>query len=270
MNKIDCEIIRDLLPLYHDEAVSEKTAEAVKEHLAECAACKEEFENISAALPTETEAKTTGEKFARFMKKHRIKRAILTGILIFALITGTLFAFNIPVINVPFEHFGRVMAYRYEDENGHKRFCVIYCSPEYSISSTLKVADFKHPKSPLNQFMTAGVQEDGGTLEAFELKPIISGFKKEAVHETIWTFDAENLYGEYGELVFGGETVWTLEENADDPVPEYVYYFDKLEQYCWKTNKGYTWIIDYENNIIGGGFNGEEQIYWTLDGSKIE
>lgn len=270
MNRIDCEIIQDLLPLYFDKAVSEKTAAAVKEHLEECGGCKEEYEKISAALPTETEAKTTGEKFARFMKKYRIKRAILTGVLIFALATGILFAFNIPVVNVPFEHFGEVRAYRFEDENGHKRFCVIYSSPEYSISSTQKVADFKYTRGPLNQFMTAEEQKDGGTLEAFEQKPIISGFKKDTVHETIWTFSAENIYGEYGELVFGGETVWTLEENADDPVPEYVYYYDKLEKNCWETSSGYTWVIDFEQDIIGGSADGAEPIYWRLDGSKIE
>ncbi len=33
MKEISCEIIRDLLPLYVDEAVSEETKEFVEEHL---------------------------------------------------------------------------------------------------------------------------------------------------------------------------------------------------------------------------------------------
>ena len=268
--KINCEIIKDLLPLYHDEAVSEKTAEAVKEHLEECAECREEYESISASLPLKAEAKTTGEKFARFMKKHRIKQAILVVFLIAALILGGWFSFNVPVMDVPFEHFGEVKAYRYEDEHGHKKFCVIYSSPEYSFSSTLKYANIKHAKVPMNQFMTAGVQTEGGVLKAFERTPLIRGFKKDAVHETIWTFEAENPSGDYSKLIFGGETVWTLEENADDPVPEYVYYYDKLEKTLWQSSKGYTWIMDYEQNIIGGATEGGEVLYWNFEGERID
>ncbi len=268
--KIDCEIIKDLLPLYHDEAVSEKTAEAVKEHLEDCTDCKDEYEKISQSLPLQAEAKTTGEKFARFMKKHRMKQAILVGILIVAIITGGWFSLKVPVIDVPFEHFGEVKAYRYEDEYGHKKFCVIYSSPEYSFSSTLKYANIKQAKVPMNQFITAGEQKEGGVLEAFERTPLIRGFKKDTVHETIWTFEAENLYGDYSKLIFGGETVWSLEENADDPVPEYVYYYDKLEKTLRQSGKGYTWTMDYEQNIIGGATEGGEVLYWNFEGERVE
>ena len=37
--KTECEIIRDLLPLYVDDICSEKSREAVEEHLQECAEC---------------------------------------------------------------------------------------------------------------------------------------------------------------------------------------------------------------------------------------
>ena len=268
--KINCEIIKDLLPLYHDEAVSEKTAEAVKEHLEECAECREEYESISASLPLKAEAKTTGEKFARFMKKHRIKQAILVVFLIAALILGGWFSFNVPVMDVPFEHFGEVKAYRYEDEYGHKKFCVIYSSPEYSLGSMIKYANTKHPKVAMNQFMTAGEQTVDGVLEAFERTPLIRGFKEDAVHETIWTFEAENLYGDYSKLIFGGETVWTIEENADDPVPEYVYYFDKLEKHIYTNGSGMFWVMDFELDIIGGGLDGQEAVYWNFEGERID
>ena len=39
MNKISCNIIGDLLPLYVDGAVSEETKKLVEEHLAECEDC---------------------------------------------------------------------------------------------------------------------------------------------------------------------------------------------------------------------------------------
>lgn len=50
MNKVihkNCEIIKDLLPLYIDECCSEESAEAVETHLKECTACKAVFDNMS-------------------------------------------------------------------------------------------------------------------------------------------------------------------------------------------------------------------------------
>ncbi len=41
-----CELIRDLLPLYVDDACSETSAELVKEHLQDCAACRELYEKM--------------------------------------------------------------------------------------------------------------------------------------------------------------------------------------------------------------------------------
>lgn len=61
--KLNCDVIRDLLPLYHDGICSEESQTLVEEHLAECAACKnvlhtlqEEIvlsEELNAAKPLE-------------------------------------------------------------------------------------------------------------------------------------------------------------------------------------------------------------------------
>ncbi len=48
---IPCSIIRDLLPLYTEQMVSEETAALVKQHLSECTACAAEF----AALQSDQE-----------------------------------------------------------------------------------------------------------------------------------------------------------------------------------------------------------------------
>ena len=46
MNKFDCEIIKDLLPLYADDVCSEKSAKIVEEHLYDCSECSEELRKI--------------------------------------------------------------------------------------------------------------------------------------------------------------------------------------------------------------------------------
>lgn len=44
--KNECSFVRDVLPLYFENMVSEDTAEFVKEHLENCTACCAEFENM--------------------------------------------------------------------------------------------------------------------------------------------------------------------------------------------------------------------------------
>ena len=40
--KNECNIVRDILPLYVEDMVSEETEKFVKEHLAECKNCRED------------------------------------------------------------------------------------------------------------------------------------------------------------------------------------------------------------------------------------
>lgn len=49
--KHECEVIRDLLPLYQDGVCSDKSREIVEEHLSECAECIEYSRKMSNALP---------------------------------------------------------------------------------------------------------------------------------------------------------------------------------------------------------------------------
>ena len=57
--KIDCEIIRDLLPLYVDDICSDQSRQAVDEHLRECTECKKMLHQLQA---TEIETDLQAEK----------------------------------------------------------------------------------------------------------------------------------------------------------------------------------------------------------------
>ena len=43
--KLNCNVIRDLLPLYADQICSDESRELVKEHLAECGDCSHKHQN---------------------------------------------------------------------------------------------------------------------------------------------------------------------------------------------------------------------------------
>ena len=44
--KLDCEVIRDLLPLYAEHMASPASTALVEEHLQECEACRAELEQM--------------------------------------------------------------------------------------------------------------------------------------------------------------------------------------------------------------------------------
>jgi len=88
MNKFDCEIIKDLLPLYADNVCSEKSARIVEEHLNDCSDCSEEFRKIKECpvVPEVDEdmkkaVKNAGKRIKKDKKKTVIETVALVLIL---------------------------------------------------------------------------------------------------------------------------------------------------------------------------------------------
>lgn len=89
MNKFACEIIRDLLPLYADDACSGKSSEIVEEHLNECSECSEELRKIKECpvVPEVDEdmkkaVKNAGKRIKKAKKKTVIETIALVLILV--------------------------------------------------------------------------------------------------------------------------------------------------------------------------------------------
>ena len=77
MNKISCEVIRDLLPLYVDDAASQKTRELVQEHLNNCPDCREDLRLMRSqvSLPVDEDTQQVLDKIrARRKKRARNKK----------------------------------------------------------------------------------------------------------------------------------------------------------------------------------------------------
>ena len=90
MNKIACDVIKDLLPLYVDDVCSEKTKDLIKAHLAECEDCLKYYESLQEGLPevvisskTESWDSFTREKeFITKVSKKIAQKATLKGVVI--------------------------------------------------------------------------------------------------------------------------------------------------------------------------------------------
>lgn len=101
MNELKCEVIRDLLPLYHDGVCSEESKKLVEEHLTSCEGCREELFGMDAAVPkvsVNSEAETlraVGNAWGK-AKKRSYRKGLTIGlaILVFvALCVGLFFTF---------------------------------------------------------------------------------------------------------------------------------------------------------------------------------
>lgn len=277
---LDCDIVRDLLPLYHDGVVSETTADTVKRHIEQCEACRNEYDKICKEVPLESSDVNTGEKFAKTMKKIRRKRTLLTVVvavlLSLCLIGGYFVQAQLPIANIPDEEIEVHKIYGYKSEEGYK-FFVLYSHPSYDYTTgKVSVAE----------------TENGKTLVMDIKKPLIA--KKHEVNgivENVWLYECGYSSGDNGDIIyeefdvveFGGEIVWSMEENAEDPIPEYVYEYEKfslggyenqemlLEERGSESSSAAvtTWLTDIEQGYLGAGYGDGRTVLWDLDGNII-
>ncbi|MCR1897486.1 zf-HC2 domain-containing protein [Irregularibacter muris] len=99
--KASCEIIKDLLPLYHDEVCSNDSKTMIEEHLKDCDSCKAELQamdeeflinNKDQNLKEAEAVKKLSRKWKKGMLKSLIK-GILSTLLVIAAIALVLYLF---------------------------------------------------------------------------------------------------------------------------------------------------------------------------------
>ena len=76
--ELACEIVKDLLPLYVDEMVSDVSKKSIESHLENCTECNEIYHNMAYHLEMETPP-TEVSDVKRFLKKTK-KMYLLYGL----------------------------------------------------------------------------------------------------------------------------------------------------------------------------------------------
>ena len=102
--KTSCEIIKDLLPLYHDGVCSDESKTLVEEHLAECDSCKAELSAMGEIIPIRNEVQNMNEAEALKGLSKKWKRGKLYSFLRGAVITIIVIA----VLALIFSIFGTI------------------------------------------------------------------------------------------------------------------------------------------------------------------
>lgn len=121
--KVPCNVIRDLLPLYHDSVCSPETAALVEEHLKDCDACQEEFHKLQANLlplplpvPGKEEQKAQGlAKVKKILRKKRVIVAAIVAAVTIVLCYGGYLFLQLPIMGESIESVHSVSV---EEETG--------------------------------------------------------------------------------------------------------------------------------------------------------
>lgn len=263
--KLDCDIVSDLLPLYHDGVVKKSTAEAVKEHMESCDVCRQEYEALFSDLDLEVGEVNTKKKFSNMMKSLKRKRIILSAVavvLICALVIGGYFLqLQIPMVNLPSEEITVHYAYRYETDEGYKLF-VIYSHPYHG---------------PSRGAISVKETENESILQMNIKKPLLYKVPEGISvgdREDIWCYEygyesgdnGSKVYVDFDKVEFAGKVIWSKEENADDKIPEYVYLCDKLHE---GEGNIMSYSVSLEEGTVSIGYGDGKYTKWKLDGTLL-
>lgn len=121
MKEISCEIIRDLLPLYVDEAVSEETKEFVEEHLFTCEDCRKEAEIMkkNVVLPVHGNVwkldQTVVKKWKEKWLTKKVKIGVLSALATFGIMAGVYTGLVLPDLYIPYDS----SIFSLKEENGN-------------------------------------------------------------------------------------------------------------------------------------------------------
>lgn len=85
MKRIDCEVIRDLLPLYVEDMASEASRRLVEDHLEECVDCRRELEEMRAG-DAEKKPVYSAEPLRELRRKLHRHTAVAVSVTVFVMI----------------------------------------------------------------------------------------------------------------------------------------------------------------------------------------
>ena len=111
--KITCDIIRDLLPLYVDDVLSEDSRKLVREHLENCTDCQAQLRQMEGdlLLPEASEKRADMEKetFLKIKRRLRLKQvmaAVICGVCLLGIFAGGHYLYYERKVYIPYEETG--------------------------------------------------------------------------------------------------------------------------------------------------------------------
>lgn len=233
--ELPCDIVEDLLPLYHDEVVSEETRQAVARHLTTCEKCLKEYNLLTEELvePVDSGKKIKEEnRIGDFLKRVR-KRGVLKGVIVTVIIAAFLAGVgyvltSVPVMTVPSKNISVEHVF---EEKGN--YFIVYKAPRYTCPRAIPFHYDKEKKQVSINYKV----------------PVLGFlFDDEKMDVNVITIDQENLEEEgfTPETIFyNGKKIYESKDTANQKAaPDYV----KIYLEYHNTEHGFGMHLD-ENTI---------------------
>ena len=89
--KLECDVIRDLLPLYAEKLASPASSALVEQHLSECPACRAELEQMEKPVPVQPEPQPDAplKNIRSSLNRRRLRTMLCSFAAALALAAGT-------------------------------------------------------------------------------------------------------------------------------------------------------------------------------------
>ncbi len=90
--KLDCEVIGDLLPLYAEDMVCDKSRILIESHFDECEDCRKVYEAMTVPGPQTEFTKEPAQSFRKYVKKTRFRLGLRVALITAAVVAATFIA----------------------------------------------------------------------------------------------------------------------------------------------------------------------------------
>ena len=77
MSRVNCDIVRDLLPSYLDGICSESSRKAVEQHTSECRECRASLERLKNVETEAGESVREEIDFLKKVKRYRVRKSVV-------------------------------------------------------------------------------------------------------------------------------------------------------------------------------------------------
>lgn len=269
--KKDCNIIRDILPLYIEGMVSDDTSAFVEEHLTHCPACQEELAKLK--VPTETEKMQSAahekdasplKKLRKKLRRKRIITAVISAVLAVVFLMGGFVLLTQPhLISISDSDLTAEQVFRFETEDGPMFF--VFYSFRYSghLSGERETQWSENGESP-----TLVINKKRALLNLTPSAPECQEFFFTAAwaYDTgTWDEETQDFkIVEYTTVKFGNTVIWTEEANSAQEVPEYVYVL-----YDRSHHPNHYVGVSYDSEWIQIQYADGHTVRWDYEGNVL-
>lgn len=225
MSDKECSVIRDLLPVYCDNLVSETTRTVIESHLRKCENCRNEYKQMAAEMPENFKENSTKRIFDNMMRKkktERILKSVVSAIIICTVFIGGFFALrDIPVVTEPTEKIKWCHIYRIDTKNG-KRFFIHHFLNTYENSSISMSTEISKDGKTLDLILKKPLICSTGKLSGWAFGPVVNA--SDNYSDAYSYFSKDDIdYSGVTTVKLNGKVIWTEKDNGNDIVPEFVY-----------------------------------------------